>query len=201
MALFILWKPIRLHSCSSDFPPCWPSYLFINDFHHEAIVISASCDGLRAHKIVIFHQDYEACKRLCFPRCYHFLMAIMAIHLKWPFQLNTCKIISQSEDFCIFTSTRIKVSDRLLMSWCWNYRVVCYHLSIHSFLTSPSGLGTEPPRSTQAGTGSPFTPFAFRGLWESLSLIKDFNKHIASFLTPLLNCSLLLEKVLFVSSL
>lgn len=91
-------------------------------------------------------------------------------------------------------SIHIKISDRLLMSWCWNYWIVCYHLSIHSFLTSPSVLGIEPPRSMQAGTVSPFTPLAFGGLWESPSLIKDFNKHIASFLTLLLNCSLLLER-------
>ena len=35
---------------ASHFPPRWPGSFFINDFHHETIVISASGDGPRAHK-------------------------------------------------------------------------------------------------------------------------------------------------------
>lgn len=144
----------------------------------------------KSHRIVLFQQEHKYPNACGSSSITVLLIASMPIRSQWPFQLDKSTSTQPLCDFCIVTSIHIKITDRLLMSWCWNYRAVCYHSSIHSFLTSPSVLGTEPPQSTQAGTVSPFTPFAFRGFWESPSLIKDFNKHIASFLTLLLNCSL-----------
>lgn len=59
-------------------------------------------------------------------------------------------------------------------------------MSVHSFLSSPSVL--ERTATERAGWDSfSIYTFAFRGCWESLSLIKDLNKHIASAVIKLLS--------------